>query len=429
MLSTMESLQEKEEIKTLTIEEVSDLGDDCLGLKVAVNTREGPYMGVIHSLMVSDRRIISLGKVVDPETGKRLMGMRHLLFQDIIDVAVMGVDKEVRQKLMKNSYHEDQRGKQLLMKKIVPLHLSSHLEEACHVDEDVLLGRAVHNSDDKKDTRPLAPPPPPEGRVQRPEKWVVIDAVDSAFEKALKVIREENDISVGMEGQMIGRSGTLAWLNVATSKFIFLFDVAKIGPSKVFEEGLGDILMDENILKIAHDCRAMEDMLHHKFGINLKNVFDTQAGEIYVHMLNHKDTVPSFVSGLPSLLVNYLKLSPHHVFFSHVRAECAQSDELVWFERPMAESLCEGMALGVKYLRELRLVLLRLMLVDLTQVTNLYLGALRDKDSATVTTVEPQVVPENIRRLRRRSVNNSVDVHDPYITYSRDAFKILKQRK
>lgn len=49
--------------------------------------------------------------------------------------------------------------------------------------------------------------------------------------------------------------------------------------------------------------------------------------------------------------------------------------------------MCEGLARTVRFLRELRLALLDLMLVDLTQITNIYLGSLRDKDSATVGSV------------------------------------------
>lgn len=425
----------------LTIEDIVELGDDCLGLRVVVNTRDTTYIGVITYLLPSSRRM-ALEKVCDPKTGKRMMGLRHFFFQDIISVAVVNEDREARQRLLKDVYQEDQRGKQLLMRKLVPAHLASQFEETGCMDEDVLLGRVgqkplptrghrmTGGGDNKeRDEESLLPPPPPPPRVQRPEKWVVISSVDDAFRKALSVIRSENDVSVAMEGQKIGRSGTLAWLSIATSTIIFLFDMAQIGTSKAIQEGLGEILTDESILKVVHDCRAMEDMLHHQFDLNLCNVFDTQAAEVYLYMVNHRGSVPSFVSGLPSLLIRYLKLSPHHVFFSHVREECVQSDESVWFERPLPESLCEGLARGVMYLRELRLVFIKLMLVDLSQVTNLYLGSMRDKDSATASNIEPHVVPAEVQRLGRRCANNTVDVHDPYITYSRDAFKIMMHRK
>lgn len=93
----------------------------------------------------------------------------------------------------------------------------------------------------------------------------------------LEFIKNENTISISMEGQNLGRGGTLAWFSVATTSIIFLFDMAKIGAGEALEKGLGDVLKDNAVLKVVHDCRAMEDILHHQFGINLNNVFDTQV--------------------------------------------------------------------------------------------------------------------------------------------------------
>lgn len=420
----------EEEHTNVTIEEIVKLGDDCLGLKIVLTTREASYMGVINYILPASRRL-ALEKVCNPKTGKKRVGMLTVFFHNILNISVIGEDKEARQRLLKDAYHEDNRGKQLLMKKLVPPHLVDLGEHANQVDDDVLLGRVQLKplskgcsiSKDKQDT----PPPPP--RIPRPAKWVVIDTIGDAFKKALSFIHTENVIAMGMEGLNIGRSGTLAWLSAATSTVIFLFDMAKMGASEAFQEGLGDIIEDSTIMKVVHDCRAIEDMLHHQFSINFNNVFDTQAAEVYVYMLNHRGSVPCFVSGLPSLLVRYLGLSPHHLFFSHVRQECAQDDESVWMERPLPTHLCDGLARSVMYLRELRLELLDLILVDLAQVTNLYLGAVRDKDSTAAKSLEPHVVPAEVQRLARRSVINHVGVYDPYITYSRDALKIAPQRK
>ena len=84
-------------------------------------------------------------------------------------------------------------------------------------------------------------------------------------------------ISLGMAGLRLGRSGTMVWLSVATSNIIFHFDVAKIGASEVMEGGLGTVLQDGNVVKVVHDCRSMEDLLHHQLNLNLTNVFDTQV--------------------------------------------------------------------------------------------------------------------------------------------------------
>lgn len=423
--SSVTSAIPEDEQKNLTIEDILELGDACLGLRILLVSREGSYMGVVNLVLPSSRRL-SLEKVCNPKTGKKRVGLLTFFFHNILKITVVGEDREARERLLKDVYQEDQRGKQLLMKKIVPPHLIGY--DANQLDEDVLLGRVENNPiRDPADKEKLPPPPPT--RIPRPAKWLIIDNLDDAYVKALEYIKNENTISVGLEGQNLGRGGTLAWLSVATSSIIFLFDMAKIGASDAFQRGLGGVLRDKAILKVVHDCRVMEDMLHHQFGVNLNNVFDTQAAEVYVYMLQHRGSVPSFVSGLPTLLIRYLKLLPSHVFFSHVRQECSENDELVWFERPLPSHLAEGLARNVMYLRELRLELLDLILVDLNQVTNLYLGSLRDKDSVTISSLELHVVPAEVQKLGKRTVSNSVIDHDPYVHCSRDAFKVVPQKK
>ncbi|XP_042870219.1 piRNA biogenesis protein EXD1-like isoform X2 [Penaeus japonicus] len=374
---------DEDEQRNLTVEDIVDLGDACLGLRILLVSREGTYMGVINLVLPSSRRL-SLEKVCNPKTGKKRVGLLTFFFHNILKITVIGEDREAKERLLKDVYQEDQRGKQLLMKKIVPPHLIGY--DTNQLDEDVLLGRVENNPASSSDGRESAdkekqPPPPPPARIPRPAKWLVVDNLEDAYVKALEFIKNENTISISMEGQNLGRGGSLAWFSVATTSIIFLFDMAKIGAGEALEKGLGDVLKDNAVLKVVHDCRAMEDMLHHQFGINLNNVFDTQ------------------------------------------------NDELVWFERPLPSHLGEGLARNVMYLRELRLELLDLILVDLTQVTNLYLGSLRDKDSVTISNLELHVVPAEVQKLGKRTVSNSVINHDPYVHYSRDAFKIVPQKK
>lgn len=64
-----------------------------------------------------------------------------------------------------------------------------------------------------------------------------------------------------------------------------------------------------------------------------------------------------------------------------------QVDESLWLERPLAKPLGELLAQEVLFLRELRLEQLDVMLVDLGQMTDVYLGAFRNKDSLTASQV------------------------------------------
>lgn len=91
------------------------------------------------------------------------------------------------------------------------------------------------------------------------------------------MICREMVLSVSFTGLKLGRSGSLVWVTVATSGMVFHFDVAKIGDKEVMKGGLGAVLQDGTVVKVLHDCRAIEDLLHHQLNLNLSNVYDTQV--------------------------------------------------------------------------------------------------------------------------------------------------------
>lgn len=74
----------------------------------------------------------------------------------------------------------------------------------------------------------------------------------------------------------------------------------------------------------------------------------------------------------------------------------------MWLERPLAEPLGDRLARDILYLRELRLEQLDVMLVDLRQITEVYLGAMRDKDSLTVNQVSHWIY-SNIYNLQMKN--------------------------
>lgn len=80
---------------------------------------------------------------------------------------------------------------------------------------------------------------------------------------------------------------------------------------------------------------------------------------------------------------------PYISNFFKVKNDCniSQVHESLWLERPLAEPLGEFLAREVMFLRELRLEQLDVMLADLRQMTEVYLGVFRDKDSLTVSQV------------------------------------------
>ncbi|XP_045128239.1 piRNA biogenesis protein EXD1-like isoform X2 [Portunus trituberculatus] len=347
--------------RDFTLEEILDLGDDSLGLKVLLTTKQSSWLGVINIILKT------CGKI----------------------------------SLEKDMYFEKQQGKKLLRKKLLPMDLQ---EKCCTIipKEEVVPGLIQHLLTEEARVKSSSPSPQSPERLPRPSKWIVIDVVDDSYDKALSMICKEMVISLGMAGLGVGRSGTLVWLSVATSSVIFHFDVAKIGVSEVMEGGLGMVLQDSKVVKVVHDCRGLEDLLHHQLKLNLCNVFDTQAAEIYLHLLNQKGSVPLLVPTLTSLLIKHLNLNIYHLFPDG--QEYSKVDDSLWLERPLAKSLGEHLARDVMYLRELRLEQLDMMLVDLRQIFEIYLGAMRDKDSLTLSQLEPQVVPAEVQKLGKQPV-------------------------
>lgn len=85
-------------------------------------------------------------------------------------------------------------------------------------------------------------------------------------------------ISLDCEGVNIGAKGTITLIQVGTSRGeAFIFDIQEC-PEIITEGGLKNILEDENIIKVIHDCRNDSVNLWQQFGILLRNVFDTQVG-------------------------------------------------------------------------------------------------------------------------------------------------------
>lgn len=403
--------------RDFTLEEILELGDDCLGLKVLLTVKQGSCLGVINIILTTCKKI-TLEKVSNPNTGKKKLGLRTFFFHDILNIKVLGEDQEARQRLLKDIYFEKQQGKKLLRKKLLPIDLQEKCRNNMPVEEVVpgLIQQLIsEEASTEKPSSVLSTPP--QGKLPRPSKWVIIDAVDDSYEKALSIICKEMVISLGMAGLQLGRSGTLVWLSIATSSVIFHFDVAKIGSSEVMKGGLRTVLQDSKVVKVVHDCRPMEDLLHHQLNLNLSNVFDTQVAEIYLHLLNNQGAVPLLVPSLPSLLAKYLSLAPHHLFPGG--KEYSKIDDSMWLERPLAESLGDRLARDILYLRELRLEQLDVMLVDLRQITQVYLGAMRDKDSLTVNQLEQQVVPAEIQKLGKQSSVNITECGMPFIQHSK----------
>lgn len=93
-------------------------------------------------------------------------------------------------------------------------------------------------------------------------------------------------ISVDCEGINVGPKGQLTLIEIGTLRGeAFIFDVLTC-PELVSAGGLKQLLEDERIVKVFHDCRNDSANLHAQFQIVLTNVFDTQSANAVIQYQN-----------------------------------------------------------------------------------------------------------------------------------------------
>ncbi|XP_015249571.1 PREDICTED: exonuclease 3'-5' domain-containing protein 1 [Cyprinodon variegatus] len=168
----------------------------------------------------------------------------------------------------------------------------------------------------------------------------LIDKIHVKFGPAVMHINKEQVIGVGGEGVEIFKNGRLCWLQIATSKKVYLFDILLLG-AQAFKNGLSMILESKQILKVIHDCRAIAACLIAQFGVQLTNVFDTQVAD---------------------------------VMYFYSKTGVIEETEM-WYKRPCPLPLLKVMALSVIHLKRLRLVLLDRLMTDYMVLVDSYLSS------------------------------------------------------
>lgn len=99
----------------------------------------------------------------------------------------------------------------------------------------------------------------------------VTDALTMAFEGA-------EVVALDVEGVDLSRKGRISIVQLASAADkCFLLDVLDKDSTDPLVEWLGQLLGDEGVVKIIHDCRMDADALHHHLGVNLVNVHDTSC--------------------------------------------------------------------------------------------------------------------------------------------------------
>ncbi|XP_030070406.1 piRNA biogenesis protein EXD1 isoform X2 [Microcaecilia unicolor] len=231
-------------------------------------------------------------------------------------------------------------------------------------------------------------------------QYIVIDGFQHNFGPVIHHIKCQNVIGIAAEGLNLCRNGKLLWLQIATRKHVYLFDILVLG-ARAFRNGLQTLLEDKNILKVIHDCRWLSDCLSHQYGIVLSNVFDTQIADVLLFSMGTGGFLPHCISTLEESLIRYLEMSPGKVSFLKHRQCAVQEDPSEWLVRPVPPLLLKVLALKVVYLLPLRLVMLDEMMSDFVALVDGYLDGCRQNPPALLGSMEfsSMELPEELLHL------------------------------
>ncbi|KAL5011359.1 hypothetical protein ScPMuIL_009910 [Solemya velum] len=350
----------------------------------------GEYLdGFVSNVNRSSKRL-SLERVTTKEG--TLPGLQHFYGHELSDITILQAGKPAPQQQNRN-----ERGQRLLKTKQIPPHLRRMKE----FDQEPFLLKNVGTKDSVKSSDYESSSDHSDVEVQDPDgKFVVLTKFNELFYKSIKYISSQDIIAVGFDGVSIGRNGDLCWVEVATRDDIFLFDIIKLG-DKAFEDGLKEILESETIQKVFHDCRLPSDLLEHKHGIRIVNVFDTQVAAVLIYRLLHHGDWPRYVPGLASCLLENLELSPDSINRLRVRNNSKKEDQAVWAKRPAKPQILEAASRNVMYLIDLRSVLMERMLTEFVAGVDIFLQHVRDasKDDALIYQSSPHLLPVAFQQL------------------------------
>ncbi|KAK9959347.1 hypothetical protein ABG768_009476 [Culter alburnus] len=235
-------------------------------------------------------------------------------------------------------------------------------------------------------------------------KYVVIDELHEKFGPAVMHIKEQKVIGIGAD--VFGQTAQerLCWLQVATKKVVYLFDILLLG-GQAIKNGLSMIMENPHILKVVHDCRCIARCLRAEFKVNLTNVFDTQVADLMLFYSETGGFLPDRVSSLQEVLRLHLKLPTSDLLPLWSKELHTKECPEVWYIRPCPPALMSLMAASVRHLLPLRLLLLDALMSDYTVLVDAYMSSYQnqslhfDQDDSTLPKEAEELL--SVRRERR----------------------------
>uniref|UniRef100_A0A8W8KLZ5 3'-5' exonuclease domain-containing protein n=1 Tax=Magallana gigas TaxID=29159 RepID=A0A8W8KLZ5_MAGGI len=370
---------------------------------------ESRYDGFVHSMDTGTGKL-TLHKVTD-EDGRRLPGIKHFFNDELHDIYAFENElKPSSKNVTEGLVDKKETGKKLFKTKNVPAHLQRMRD---FKPETVLLSNIANTSTEhpvKQDNRSSdydssSDPEALEGGTEAP--YVLINKVDRKFHDSIDAVLHCSVVGLAMQGVCVGRSGEVCWVQFATGRDVFLFDILEL-PPECFEEGIKAILENPDVLKVTHDCRLISDYLFHRHNIKLINVFDTQVADVFVDRLfkgGKGGDWPRYVKGLADCALNHLNLEPEQVLNLKTRERLKKHDEEIWATRPISRQLLDALYKNVVHLRPLRQVLIEKMMAEYVAGVDVYLSQVRDSSTKDSKAHQSNLIPmafEGLRKLMPR---------------------------
>lgn len=97
----------------------------------------------------------------------------------------------------------------------------------------------------------------------------------SAAAAATEHLRRHPTLAVDCEDVNLSRTGRLCTVQVASPTRAYVFDL--VADNSLLQPGMADLLSDEAVVKVFHDCRHDAEALAHQAGVWVKGVRDTQV--------------------------------------------------------------------------------------------------------------------------------------------------------
>ena len=333
------------------------------GQRLFVETNLGTLEGVFYSMDPGHNRLTMTEVVLHP-SGKKREGFSHYYKGEVINVCILdpGSYAEVSTK-------GEAAGNWNFMQKDQQAVRPGKVKES-DVMNTMSRGTAMNRSKLSKEKY--------DALKKLVNNYVLIDRVGDIFRRAVEDIKAEPAVGLSIEGVMFGRYSQTSLVSFATPSCAFLFDIYILGDA-AFDNGLRDILESEKIEKVIHNCRLVSDWLHHKHGVTICGVFDTQVADLMVTK-QRCGQFPRCVRSLPHCLGIFLKLPAKLTYRPQILDGYIVLESQQWNKRPLPFELEVGAVKNSVFLLQLREKICEELLHPFYQCVDVFMGVVKDSD-------------------------------------------------